>query len=467
MIQTMRRILIFLAVSLATLSASSEEVTYKIVEYNSDSQRFVLAGNGVQPAGSVAEFESDYGATYGNRYNQIPRNRKAMLYLEGWEGCTIKRITFSMCSNNKSGTIGYTLEDGETVLAKKGAVEFASEEWFGQWVSKDLGVYVDISREFDLPALTTDLFTLTLAGGTSEGSVYINAFTIDYDLPEGGTTESPLGWSYEKLEKKSTLSEGDVVMLYRSGNAAADIDGMETSHYLDAVGVTSTAKLTEPEVERFTLAKDETGGYWTLTDQWDRVLGASGKQNLAWNEGNQKWSITLGYDGAEITSSNSNYGTIRFNAPAESYARFWNYTSTSLPLPYLYRRAHECTPVVSNGLTFAENSLVVDLSEGHIGLRPTIAPASATEWRLDWTSSRPDVATVANGFVTLLSPGTTEITATTRDSGISATLSLTVTESTGIRSVEGNTQKDGKYRSDDRLIIVKDGKKYTTSGLQL
>lgn len=72
------------------------EVVYRIVEYNKATQDFILSASGQVPKGSYAWFENEYGATIGNRYNQIPRNKKAMLWLCGWQGCTIKGITFSM-----------------------------------------------------------------------------------------------------------------------------------------------------------------------------------------------------------------------------------------------------------------------------------------------------------------------------------------------------------------------------------
>ncbi len=53
------------------------------------------------------------------------------------------------------------------------------------------------------------------------------------------------------------------------------------------------------------------------------------------------WTLDLGYDGATIASTHTTYGTLRFNAPAGSYPRFNLYTSTSLPLPFFYRKAKQ------------------------------------------------------------------------------------------------------------------------------
>lgn len=59
---------------------------------------------------------------------------------------------------------------------------------------------------------------------------------------------------------------------------------MDESHYLDAVAVPSTADVISPDVLRFTLDKTDAQN-WTFTDQYGRKLSATGKQQLAWNEG--------------------------------------------------------------------------------------------------------------------------------------------------------------------------------------
>ena len=86
----------FLATSLCVHAA---EVTYRIVEFNKTTDDFTIAASGMVPKDSWVYFENKFGATTGNRYNQIPRNNEAALHLEGWQGCRIKSITLSMCSN--------------------------------------------------------------------------------------------------------------------------------------------------------------------------------------------------------------------------------------------------------------------------------------------------------------------------------------------------------------------------------
>ena len=148
------RLMALAALWMTALTMQAAEAVYRIVEYNKTTGEFELAASGMVPKGSWAYFENEYGATTGNRYNQIPRNRRATLYLEGWQGCTVRSITLSMCSNRKAGQAGLSLTDGKETIYQLRPCDFASQEWFGQWVSKDLGVYVDVTKPMEVPAAT-------------------------------------------------------------------------------------------------------------------------------------------------------------------------------------------------------------------------------------------------------------------------------------------------------------------------
>ena len=458
------------ALLMVSAGAHAAEVVYRIVEYNKTIQDFILSASGQVPKGSYAWFENEYGATTGNRYNQIPRNRKATLWLSGWQGCTISSITFSMCSNNKAGQVGFSVGEGKSAALVFPPRDFADEAWFGQWVSKDLGVYVDITQPVMAECFASDLANITLQGGTAEGSVYIDAITIRYDESPGTVLESPLGWRYDKLTKKSTLHEGDELMIFRNGCAAGDIDGMESaSHYLDAIAVASTGDVSDPEVLRFTLGKSADNlSHWTLTDQHGRRLGAKGKGALAWNEGITTWTVDLGIEGATIASTNSSYGTLRFNAPAGSYPRFNLYTSTSLPLPYLYRKLKQNEAVLSTSLSFDESEMTVALSQGHVALRPKVSPSKVTDGRIAWTSSNEAVATVNGGFVTLKSEGSAVITARTKDGGAEATLQLTVADDTGILFPTAGARNPAVRKVADRqgIVITTPTHRYGVNGVE-
>lgn len=454
-------------------AARGAEAVFRIVEYNKSTDEFKLAAAGLVPQNSWAYFQNAYGATTGNRYNQIPRNQKATFTLEGWQGCTIHSITLSLCSNNKSGQLGLYVADGETTLYTERPTDFASNTWFGQWVSKDLNVFVDITRPLTTPTpLTTNDCTITLQGGTAEGSVYVNAITINYDAPKDITLTSPLGYIYERLTAKSTLNEGDELIIYRNGCAAADFDGIETSHYLDAVAVASTTDISTPDVLRFTLGKSEANSpLWTLTNQYGQALTANAKQSLTWNEGNPLWNITLGYDGATLTNATEGYGTLRFNAPTNSYARFALYTSKSLPLPYLYKKVGQNQPIPYTSIAFETTDLTASIDEGHVALHPSLSPSNATDHRLRWTTSDPTIATVNGGYVTLHGIGEVLITATSCDgSNATATIRLTITGSTSsINAPTATMPRKANYKKqikNNQIFITNGTKSYNIIGQQ-
>lgn len=451
----MRRFLLtLLSLVLFATTITAESITYRIVEFNTSTGAFTLAPAGLKPAGSYAWFENEFGATTGNRYNQVPRNREATLWLEGWDGCTINGVTLAMCSNNKAGTFALKVTvDGEEQYSTR-SEDFASEQWFGRWVSKDLHVYVDINKQFDSPIIVGNdaEVGITIKGGTPEGSVYIDAITIDYTPGPSVVTESSLPWIYEKIEPKGTLNDGDRVIMYRSGNAAGDIDGMATSHYLDAIGVVSTTTVDDPFISIFT-ANKTTDGHWTLTDQHGQQLGAKAAQSLAWDEGVTTWDITMGYDGATIASTNTKYGTMRFNAPSGSYARFWNYTSKTLQLPYLYRQVRQQEPVVSTLLTLSATERTVEMgTQDTLVIKHEFTPAKVTDQRVAWTTSNERVARVRSGIVEITGPGTATITATAMDGGSSATCIINVTG--GTPTVTGDVNGDGKVDVADINVII-------------
>ena len=63
---------------------------------------------------------------------------------------------------------------------------------------------------------------------------------------------------------------------------------------------------------------------------------------------------------------------------------------------------------------------------GQTTLTATVVPANATNKTVTWTSSAPTVASVSNGVVTALAPGSAKITVKTADGGFTAEYALTV-----------------------------------------
>ncbi|MBR3441775.1 MAG: Ig-like domain-containing protein [Bacteroidales bacterium] len=85
----------------------------------------------------------------------------------------------------------------------------------------------------------------------------------------------------------------------------------------------------------------------------------------------------------------------------------------------------EAKKVVVTGVKIDPETL--ELIEGETGtLKATVEPADATDKKVNWTTSSAEVATVADGVVTAVAPGTATIIATTADGGKTVTCAVTV-----------------------------------------
>lgn len=76
----MKKIITLLFATLFATAIYAAEITYRVASYNADTDDFVLESWGEKPEGASAYFFNDYGATTGNRYNQIPRCHQQLLY---------------------------------------------------------------------------------------------------------------------------------------------------------------------------------------------------------------------------------------------------------------------------------------------------------------------------------------------------------------------------------------------------
>nr|MCR4584572.1 Ig-like domain-containing protein [Lachnospiraceae bacterium] len=79
------------------------------------------------------------------------------------------------------------------------------------------------------------------------------------------------------------------------------------------------------------------------------------------------------------------------------------------------------------GVSIAPETLSLKVGESGT-LTAAVAPENATNKNVSWTSSAPAVVTVADGVVTAVSEGETDITVTTEDGGKTATCRVTVTK---------------------------------------
>ena len=115
----------------------------------------------------------------------------------------------------------------------------------------------------------------------------------------------------------------------------------------------------------------------------------------------------------------------------------------------------------------ALSQTTVTMVEGTtLTLTATIVPTYVTDPTVTWSSSDEDVATVADGKVTAIAPGTATITATANDgSGVSASCTVTVEESVNV-TITMNQYGSATYCSEYALDFseVKGLKAYAATG---
>lgn len=122
--------------------------------------------------------------------------------------------------------------------------------------------------------------------------------------------------------------------------------------------------------------------------------------------------------------------------------------------------------VLPTSITLNNNNVALNLNDKTktVALKATIEPSNTTDKTIIWTSSNNDVATVVNGAVTAKKPGTTIITATTKDNTIAATATITVTKKVVIvvgasqvtrmaDYIQSYSSKTNNYKVGDKTLV--------------
>ena len=176
---------------------------------------------------------------------------------------------------------------------------------------------------------------------------------------------------------------------------------------------------------------------------WD---GTEGHQGYTWTIGSNSLFLPAAgyYDNGGVANSNWGYywtsggGTGNMLCFTSWYtaAVVNGGTSSGMPLRLFCQLPY--TAVTGVTLSPTEASLIVGETTT---LTPTVAPATATDMTVTWTTSDASVATVTDGVVTAVAAGTATITVTTTDGSKTATCAVTVNPLT-LTANEGAT---GEY----------------------
>ena len=107
-------------------------------------------------------------------------------------------------------------------------------------------------------------------------------------------------------------------------------------------------------------------------------------------------------------------------------AGYWWYKADNFRLVKNRELTEEEMAIVPTGVTLDKNEVTLTATERSVTLTPTFEPENATN-TVTWTSSDVNVATVADGVVTAVAPGTATITVTsTLDENVKASCEVTV-----------------------------------------
>lgn len=147
---------------------------------------------------------------------------------------------------------------------------------------------------------------------------------------------------------------------------------------------------------------------------YNTTLGASGEGALAWTvtNGSLPSGLSLGASSGTIAGTPTVEGTSTFVVKASDR------TGDSAPKSFVLR----VLPVAVTSVTMNKTSTTLAVGAEET-LTATILPSSATA-AVVWATSNPGVATVTNGRIKAVAPGTANITATA--GGITATCAVTV-----------------------------------------
>ncbi|WP_422360128.1 Ig-like domain-containing protein [Reichenbachiella sp.] len=136
-------------------------------------------------------------------------------------------------------------------------------------------------------------------------------------------------------------------------------------------------------------------------------------------------------DNYEITSNSFQQGSITFTTGAteESYRIwFWSGGTASCDSFELSTGGDPAPDVSVTDVNVSPQSVSLEAGET-ASATATVLPVNATNKQVSWSSLDPSVASVdGNGMISGVSAGTTTITVTTQDGGFSASLQVTVSE---------------------------------------
>ena len=175
-----------------------------------------------------------------------------------------------------------------------------------------------------------DMYSLSPAGGTvvtvtsKENALKTCQFTITVNKK----TVTPGGTTWNRVNNVSELKAGDVYTFgcANSERVALPMSGqkyLQTSTDGTNASFSNGVLTPNTNVEPVELTLGGSSGAWTFTSS-EGTIGATAAKALSVTEGTTTWEISISEGSVSITSTQSGYGTIKYNT---SSPRFLNYAS--------------------------------------------------------------------------------------------------------------------------------------------
>ena len=218
------------------------------------------------------------------------------------------------------------------------------------------------------------------------------------------------------LQKDLIIGEGESLTLDHGANLDANghnviVDGGTLGEGLvEDLGNSVIYKVTKVELDKTSLELTEGGtAQLTATVKPDDATN----KNVTWSSDDT--SVATVDATGKVTAVSAGTATITVTTVDQSKTATCEVTVTAATVPV-------------TGVTLSQNEahLYYNRTPNTLTLTATVAPDNATNQAVTWTSSNPSVATVENGVVTAVAPGTAVITVTTQDGNHTATCTVTV-----------------------------------------
>ncbi len=229
--------------------------------------------------------------------------------------------------------------------------------------------------------------------------------TLTATIAPANATNKNVSWSVTAGDTYASVSDEGVVTAVAPGEATVTVT-TEDGGFTASCNVTVTAVV---NVTSVSLNKTETSLFVGENETLTATVSPDGatNKNISWESSDP--TVVSVVDG-ELTALKA--GTATITVTTEDGAK----TATC---------AVTVSNVVVTGVTLDVTSANL-IAGGTVTLTPTVAPNNATNKNVSWESDAEGVATVDNGVVTAVAPGTAHITVTTEDGGHTASCTITV-----------------------------------------